>query len=424
MKSVSKSLRRLALCCAYALGVFFVVASGGGSGGGGGTTPDTSCRLEVSAIAPATDGSDDVWIGVYSITSQQKVNSVARLDSAGVEQIWVEVGDGRSNVIRTVAIATDGSDDVYVGGDFDEGIFRLDEDGDLDTGFDVGSGFNGSVTRILPLADASGDIYVVGYFDEYKGLPVSGIVKLTSDGTDTGFAAITRSVEDVVYAGGSFTAAGFIYTGGFDSIGDAASRLVRWTGVGTKDPVLDFTTNIGPVFSVVPALDGTDSLYAGGGIPNGIIRLSQFGTPEGSFNVGSGGFNADVQQILRADDLSVDIDLSGDIYVVGGFTTYDGNSANGIERLNADGSTDAGFVTGTGFTIPDGTAPFAESASVALALVPADTIYVGGNFLLYNGTASNGIARLDKDGSLDLGFAVEISSTQVDCTNETIPGLD
>jgi hypothetical protein len=419
--SVSKSLRQLALCCAYALGVFFVIASGGGGGSGGGTTPDTSCRLEVSAIAPAT-GSTDVWIGVYSIRSGEEVNSVARLDSAGVERIRTPVGNGRGNLIRTLAMATDATNDVYVGGDFSEGIFRLNSNGTADTGFNVGTGFNGSVTKITPLDDGTGRIYVAGYFTEYDGVLVGSLVRLDSNGLlDGGFVTISKEVEDVVLAGGSFFPPGYVYSGGYSSVGDSASRLVRRTDTGSEDPVLSFTTNIGPVLSVAPALDGTDTLYAGGGFANRIVRLFSIGTTDLGFNVVTG-FNGDVRKILRADDAIGDD--PADIYVVGGFTTYEGDSAKGIERLNADGSPDETFLTGTGFTIPDGTAPFDDIASVALALNPAGTIYVGGDFLLYNDTARNGIARLNPDGSLDLGFAVEISSAEGNCTNKTIPGLD
>jgi hypothetical protein len=238
---------------------------------------------------------------------------------------------------------------------------------------------------------------------------------------DGEFVTISKEVEDVVLAGGSFFPPGYVYSGGYSSVGDSASRLVRRTDTGSEDPVLSFTTNIGPVLSVAPALDGTDTLYAGGGFANRIVRLFSIGTTDLGFNVVTG-FNGDVRKILRADDAIGDD--PADIYVVGGFTTYEGDSAKGIERLNADGSPDETFLTGTGFTIPDGTAPFDDIASVALALNPAGTIYVGGDFLLYNDTARNGIARLNPDGSLDLGFAVEISSAEGNCTNETIPGLD
>jgi hypothetical protein len=316
-------------------------------------------------------------------------------------------------------MATDGTNAVYVGGDFSDGIFRLKSNGTADPGFDVGTGFDGSVRKITPLDDGTGRIYVAGYFTEYDGTGVSGLVLLDRNGVlDTvNFVTITKDVEDAVLAGGAFFPPGYVYSGGYSVVGTNL-RLVRWTDLGQNDPAPTFTTPIGPVLSVVPALDDTESVYAGGGFTNGIIRLTFRGDEDHpGFDVGSG-FNDDARRIIRADD------ASGDIYVVGGFTTYKGNTAKGIVRLNDNGSPEATFSTGTGFTIPGGPAPFAEIASTALALDLTGTIYVGGDFLLYDDTARNGIARLNNNGSLDLSFAVEISSTDGNCTNETIPGLD
>lgn len=418
MKQLDKLyLRRLALCCAWALGVFFIVASGGG----GSSTPDTSCRLEVSAIAPKPGASGEIWIGVYSDTARERFNSVARLDSSGAELDWIPVAEGPGNTINTIAVA-EISNDIYVGGDFSGGIFRLDPDGTEDTGFFVGTGFNGPVTKITPLADGTGRIYVAGYFTGYNGTVVSGLVRLfVTGGLDNGFVATTQNVEDVVLAGGAFSA-GYLYSGGFASIGDSSSWLVRWRDNGDKDdgslpPSIAFTTNISKVLSVTPSLDVDDTVYAGGDFTNGIIRLTNSGLVDFNFAAGIG-LDGEARKIVRADD------GSGDIYAVGGFTDYDGNKAMGIVRLNNDGSPDAGFVTGEGFSIPGGPDPFEDIASIALALDASGDIYVGGDFSLYDGTARNGLARLNDDGSLDMGFAVEITSTDTDCNNETIPGLD
>ena len=414
--SLNKYTRRLALCGAYALGVFFILASGGGGGSsGGGTDPDTSCRLEVSAIAAAT-GSNDIWIGVYSIRSGEEMNSVARLDSTGAERIRIPVGTGPGNLIRTIAMSTDASNDVYVGGDFNEGIFRLNSNGTADTGFDVGTGFNGSVRKITPLNDGSGSIYVAGYFTEYDGVAVSGLVLLDNTGTlDTvNFVTVTRDVDDIALAGGAFFPPGYVYSGGSSIVG-ANRRLERWTDMGANDPgPPSFDPAIGPILSVVPALDALDKVYAGGEFTNGIVRLFNNGNTDTAFLVGTG-FNAAVRRILRTDD------GTEDIYAVGEFTTYNGVSANGIERLNPDGSREAGFTKGTGFTIPGGSEPFEDIAGIALALNPAGTVYVGGDFLLYNDVPQNGLSRLNPDGSLDTGFAVDVTSSDDNCTNDTIP---
>jgi hypothetical protein len=165
----SKPFRRLLLCGAFATGVFCIVASGSDSSSGGSQPPAISCRLETSAIAPAANGSDDIWIGLVTKLSNSEDNSVVRLNSSGVEQFRYTVGAGPGNFVRTLAVATDGTTDVYVGGDFSGGIFRLNEDGSPDPLFAVGSGFNSTVAKITPAADGSGDIYVSGYFSEYDG---------------------------------------------------------------------------------------------------------------------------------------------------------------------------------------------------------------------------------------------------------------
>jgi uncharacterized delta-60 repeat protein len=83
-------------------------------------------------------------------------------------------------------------------------------------------------------------------------------------------------------------------------------------------------------------------------------------------------------------------------FVLGGeFTTYNGDTHNRIVRILADGSVDNSFHTGTGLN--------ATPSSVA---VQADNkILLGGNFTNYNGTAVNGLIRLNDDGSLDNSFA-------------------
>lgn len=78
----------------------------------------------------------------------------------------------------------------------------------------------------------------------------------------------------------------------------------------------------------------------------------------------------------------------------GGFTTYNGDTHNRIVRILADGSVDNSFNTGTGLN--------AIPSSVA---IQADNkVLVGGNFTNYNGTAVNGLIRLNDDGSLDNSF--------------------
>ena len=396
----NRLFRRFLLSCTYALGAFLIVASGGSGSG----STDGSCRLVVSAIAPVT-GSDEIWVGVLSELPTGEFNSVVRLKRDGSEALPpIPLDRGSENVVRTVAMA-EFFNDVYVGGDFSEGIFRLIEDGSLDNSFDVGSGFDGSVSTIVPAADGSGDIYVGGFFTTYKGFPVGGLVRLTDDGS---LAAnfTTSAIQAVAMSG--LTDPGSVYSGGYIFPG-----LLRWSSTAIIDSSFKIRPlNLAPVFSIELVAGGFGAVYAGGGFSNGISRINNDGSPDSSFAVGTG-FNDSVGKIVHT------ADSTGDIYAVGEFTTYQGSAANGLVRLNKDGSPVDNFLPGTGFSNSDGLVPFGEFASSALATDAFGDIYVGGDFTDYDGTTADGLVRLNNNGLLDPDFKARISSETGVCTDGT-----
>jgi hypothetical protein len=415
MRKIEKGLlRKLLLGCVYAAGAALIVASGGSSSGSSGFI----CKLDVGAIAPATDGSEDIWIGVVSTASGQQFNSVARLGSNGLEKINVALGSGDGNTVRTIAIAEGGSNAIYVGGDFDEGIFRLKQDGTLDTVFDVGAGFDGSVLKIIPAGDVNGDIYVAGNFTRYNGLDVPGLVRLNADGSqDTIFnARLATMVEDLAMAEDDpriTPPQDYVYSGGAGT-----PNLERWSPSAIPESSPTFRPGFyNPVYSIAP--DGNSNLYAGGGFPERLVRLLYTGTDDSNFDITLGstvpGFDGDVRRILPASD------GSDKIYVAGEFTTIQGSPAGGLVRLESSGARDSGFDTGTGFTGSDGTAPFSDLAAIALAPDVSGDIYVGGDFQNYKGTASNGLVRLNSDATLDPLFEVRVSHGDEECSNATLP---
>src|SRR6185503_18710842 len=84
----------------------------------------------------------------------------------------------------------------------------------------------------------------------------------------------------------------------------------------------------------------------------------------------------------------------GKIVIGGQFTAVNGTSRNYIARLNADGTLDNSFNSGSG---PD-------NAIVSLALQPDGKLLIGGFFSSVNGIPRNRIARLNTNGSLDTSF--------------------
>jgi hypothetical protein len=95
-------------------------------------------------------------------------------------------------------------------------------------------------------------------------------------------------------------------------------------------------------------------------------------------------------------------DGSGDLYVGGTFHSYNGAAAIRIARLNADGSLDTGFATGTGFE--DMVDAFSNAVTQLLSAT-GGRIYVGGGMGRYNGQNAGGLVRLNPDGTRDVTFA-------------------
>src|SRR5262249_45094181 len=88
----------------------------------------------------------------------------------------------------------------------------------------------------------------------------------------------------------------------------------------------------------------------------------------------------------------------GRILIGGAFRHVDGVQTEGIARLNKDGSVDPDF------TVTMETPGFVDDG-VAAILVQADgSILIGGSFSRVNGLERSGLARLHADGSLDTTF--------------------
>ena len=123
---------------------------------------------------------------------------------------------------------------------------------------------------------------------------------------------------------------------------------------------------------------------------NNLVRLHADGTIDQTFVTGTG-FDNTVFTLLLADD------GSGDLYVGGAFNNYNGNVANNLVRLNSNGVRDLSFATGAGFNntvfhvVPVGDG--------------SGDLYVGGAFTSYNGLQGNEVVRLNQNGTMDLAFS-------------------
>ncbi len=271
-------------------------------------------------------------------------------------------------------------------------IIRLNEDGSIDNSFVSGLGFDFAVYDIAIQQD--GKILLVGLFTNYNGTPANGIVRLNSDGTidptfvyGTGFNGLTNKVA--IQNDGKI-----IIVGLFTSYnGTGANGIIRLNTNGTIDGSFVYGTGFNA--NAIALKLQTDSKVLVGGLfttyngtpANGIIRLNNDGSVDGTFVYGTG-INGQVNNIEVQDD--------GKILLGGQFVDYNGTLANSIIRLENSGTIDATFNYGTGFS--------GGLGAVISILYNLNKIYVGGDFTNYNGSSANYFTRLNDDGSIDTTY--------------------
>jgi uncharacterized delta-60 repeat protein len=102
---------------------------------------------------------------------------------------------------------------------------------------------------------------------------------------------------------------------------------------------------------------------------------------------------------------SVVAQSDGRLVVAGSFNAINGTARNGIARLNTDGSVDPTFDPGAGVCCGSMAGLGDITAPISAMLIQRDgRIVIGGPFSTVNGTARKGVARLNTDGSPDTTF--------------------
>jgi Domain of unknown function (DUF5122) beta-propeller len=384
--------------------VFATACNNDNNNGNTASNQPPSFNNTVLSITLAADGSGDVYVGGdFTTYDGAQAIRIVRLNADGTIDPSFATGVGFNGSVRSIVpVGTQGGA-IYVGGDFTtyNGIprfrmMRITANGSLDQAFvaGAGTGFDNTVHVIAPAGDGTGDIYVGGAFTDYNGITVKSLVRLNADGTvDPAFAIVGTGFNNTVFtivpaADGS----GDLYVGGaFTSYkGVPAHNLVRLNADGSLDAT--FVTGMGFDNAVqMIALADNSGLYVGGaftnydGSPaNGLVRLNSNGVINPFLATGIG-FNNTVFHVVPTGD------GSGDLYVAGGFTSYNGAQANELIRLNQNGTIDLTFATGTGF------------GNTVLRVVPvgdgSGDVYAGGQFVQYQSTPIGRFVRLNSTGA-------------------------
>lgn len=287
-----------------------------------------------------------------------------------------------------------------------------------DPNFSLGTSFNAYV--YWGCRDSKNRILLGGSFTTYRGTTVNRIVRLNHDGTldttfntGTGFNADVRWIEQDsqgrYYVGGLFTT--------FN--GNSRSRILRLNENGTLDTTFNPTTIAAQVNSGVLLNDEPIILGYFTSPSNGIVKFTETGATDTSFTVGTG-FNITDQGVFQ-----IKKDSSDKLYVVGLFTSYNGTTANGLVKLNSNGTIDTSLSPGTGFP------SIANKSPYNITIQSDGKLLVGGYFEKYRTTNVSRLIRLQPNGDIDTTFPLRtfaggtsqaVRSTYVDSSGDIYIG--
>jgi uncharacterized delta-60 repeat protein len=176
---------------------------------------------------------------------------------------------------------------------------------------------------------------------------------------------------------------------GFSDIRDVLK--LKKTGFIDTSFVYDYVTGVERRGNSVIELDNQQVLYT---VTNGNITIRKL-LATGELDTSFTELGTQLTGITSpARSFGFDIQNDGKIVVGGSWNVVSGNSYSKICRLNANGTLDTSFNVGTGF----------NSTVVAVKIQPDGKILCAGNFITYSGVSSNGIIRLNTDGSVDTSF--------------------
>jgi uncharacterized delta-60 repeat protein len=274
-------------------------------------------------------------------------------------------------------------------------LVLIDTNGTRDTSFNIGTGFNNTIATFATQSD--GKIVIGGVFTTYSGSSINRIIRLNTDGTiDTSFnvgTGVDGTNNNVIIQNDQK----IIAAGLFNSYsGSSSQRITRINTNGTRDASFNVGVGFNGAVSIKGlAIQSDGKIIAGGAFAtfsgstaNGIIRINTDGTRDTSFNIGTG------LSGLGSTSGFVAIQNDQKIVVGGNFSIYSGSSSTRIVRINTDGTRDTTFNPGSGL-----------NGIVLVVRVQDDgKILVGGQFTTYSGSTANRIVRINTNGTLDATF--------------------
>jgi uncharacterized delta-60 repeat protein len=372
--------------------------------------PSTGINFTIRDIVIQADGMV-IAVGDIEYSSGVLKRGIVRFTSTGsIDAGFTSAGIGELQTLFSVAMEADGKI-IIAGGRFTydgvtrHSIARLNVDGSLHNSFiPSGTGVNRDVNSIAVQGD--GKIIIAGDFSYYSGVLRNRIARLNADGSlDATFNASGSGANDVIWATAIQADGKIIIAGSFTSYnGTAINRVARLHTDGSLDGTFNPGTWEGStynpsatIYSIAIQGDGK-IIIAGTFIPaNSTSDDSRIARLNTNGSLDLT-FHSEAGAV-GASITAVAIQADGKILIGGTFSSYNGTARNGIARLDANGNLDATFNPGTGIAYS-----FGDPVIYAIAFQADGKIVIGGNFTSYNGTERTRIARIHADGSLDGTF--------------------
>ena len=381
----------------------------------------TKVHFQASGLMPYKDKLSFLFNG--------EKGEIVSITESGID---VKVPAGASSGVTSINV----DDQLVLGPQFSVlGFIKIDPT------FRAQAGTNSSVESVYPLAD--GRNIVLGFFTNYdnKGYvaPLNRIVRTSADGDldrtfRTGKGA-NNGLTGIIELGGKFVIAGGL--SGYDQRTDNISNITTLNSNGTVDtmgvktwrrPSQTDTTMYFPRFNggtndfISHLYVHQNKILATGNFryyvsrtytePNStftkdtvildstemrqILRFNPDGTLDSSFR-----FNLATGKGLAAANGPINTFMHSEpeklekLVVFGRFTTFDGQPAGRLVRLNPDGAIDNSFTPGAG----------ADNVISSLTYnVNTKKYLITGDFRHYAGKEAPGIALLNENGTLDESF--------------------
>ena len=278
-------------------------------------------------------------------------------------------------------------------------LARLYQDGTVDLSFNPGLGFDGEITALARQAD--GTILVGGQFSAADGRLQGVLTRVDRTGTlDLRFqVTLSNSIFGVVAPPSSVAVQkdGHIWVcGDFTTVnGSPCTNVARLNPDGALDTSFSMEALglYGNLCVDRVLVQSDDKVLLTGYWTNplcSIVRLQPDGTLDSSFTGPYAHWSSWWSHIY-----GIATHWDGRIAVIGDFRNLNGLARNGIAWLQADGTVDTTFDSGSGAE---------DSIARAVAIDPDGRLVIGGWFTIVRGTTRRGFARFNTNGSLDTTF--------------------